>query len=651
MITFDTEITGDFDAASRREWLQTNGLGGWSSSTVSGAHTRRYHGLLVAAMHPPVDRRVLLSSLDETLLLRDERIEIACHLYPGVIHPAGFEYMTAFAQEVFPSFAYAAAGLRLIKSIAMVYGEHTVVIRYQLEGEYAVQMDLVPLFAGRDYHHLMSANPDVVTEARFEDGVLAYRPFEGQPDVHLSVPGGRFAPTADWYYNFEYTREADRGLDFTEDLLTPGTISVELEPDRPLHVIASTLDTRGRNGAVLMENERERRQGLTASVPSARPLFRHLLRAADDFVVRRGDRRSTILAGYHWFTDWGRDTMIALPGLCLVTGRFDEARNILLAFAEHISEGMIPNRFPDAGEEPDYNTVDATLWFFVAVHKYLEYTDDEEFVRGHLWRKLLDIISWHRRGTRFGIRVDGGLVTAGEEGVQLTWMDAKVGNWVVTPRTGKAIEINALWYNSLRIVAALCERFDLPVVARDFDREAVRVGRMIDKTFWYERGGYLYDVVDGNDKDPSLRPNQLLALSLPFAVPLTGDRAARALATVEHHLLTPYGLRSLAPDDPAYQPSCVGPPLERDGAYHQGTVWSWLIGPFITALVRVRGEEGRRQGRAIVEGFERHLSEACVGSISEVFDGDEPHSPRGCVAQAWSVAELLRVAREDLEMV
>ena len=377
---------------------------------------------------------------------------------------------------------------------------------------------------------------------------------------------------------------------------------------------------------------------------AADPLLRSLARAANQFVVRRGDGLHTIVAGYHWFADWGRDAMIALPGLCLVTGRFAEARGIFAAFAEHVSEGMIPNRFPDAGAVPEYHSVDATLWFFVALYKYLQYTQDYEFA-SELWPTLEGIAAWHVRSTRYQIRVDAdGLLAAGEPGVQLTWMDAKIGDWVVTPRMGKPVEVNALWYNALKVLQHLAGVFGQRA---DYGQRAAEVRTSFERLFWCEKRGYLCDVVAPEGPDWAIRPNQIFALSLPFPL-IEGERARRILSVIDEHLLTPRGLRSLSPHDPAYCAQYAGGPWKRDRAYHQGTVWGWLIGPYTTALCRCHGRTGRQRARALLDGFAAHLGEAGLGTVSEIFDAEPPFAPRGCIAQAWSVAELLRAGVEDV---
>ncbi len=381
---------------------------------------------------------------------------------------------------------------------------------------------------------------------------------------------------------------------------------------------------------------------MIAVASAKKDLKKELVLAADQFIVDRGTGK-TVIAGYHWFSDWGRDTMIALPGLTFATNRPEIAKSIIIEFSKHISQGMLPNRFPDAGEEPEYNTVDATLWYFEAIRSYVQHTGDLETVRD-LFDKLCDVIDWHVQGTRYGIRVDDdGLLAAGEPGVQLTWMDAKIGDWVVTPRTGKAVEIQALWYNALRIMADLARKFDREDLTAQYDSMALARSSFA-REFWYETGGYLYDVIDGDDRDSSLRPNQIFAVSLHHAI-LDGERARQVVDVVEERLLTPVGLRSLDREDARYVPIYIGSPLQRDSSYHQGTVWAWLIGHFVDAYRKTHSKDRKAEKRVkeMLAGFEQHLSEACVGQISEIFDADTPHSPRGCVAQAWSVAEVLRV--------
>ncbi len=646
---FDHHITQNFDQALRREWLETNGLGGWASSTITGAHSRRYHGLLVAAVRPPVGRTVLLSKLDETVVTENQRFDLSANIYPGAVHPQGYRYLQQFSKGHFPEFIYEAGGVRLRKTVAAVHGENTTLVLYEAvnAGE-AFVLELRPFVAGRDYHSLVHANDGINREIRYRDGIFSVQPYQGVLALFVSLPGATFEPEPQWYYNFEYPMERERGQDCQEDLFTYGVFKCRMKAGDKLGVIISTDNPAGRSPFELLECERQRRDAIISHLAPNDDFAARLALAADQFLVQRGQDLRTVIAGYHWFTDWGRDTMIALPGLTLVTGRFEDAKKILRAFAGHTSQGMLPNRFSDAGQAPEYNTVDATLWFFVAVYKYLQYTHDDTFVRDELMPVLLDIIQWHERGTRYHIQMDAdGLLSAGEPGVQLTWMDAKIGDWVVTPRTGKAVEINALWYNALVIMAELSRRCSRRQQADNFAQRSQTVRQRFMEVFWNDAGGYLYDVVDGELCDGSIRPNQIFALSLPFAL-AAGEQAKRVLKVVTDELYTPFGLRSLSPRDAAYRPVYTGNGFDRDSAYHQGTVWGWLLGPYITALVRVEGAAGRQKAKGLLRNLMPHLADAGVGTISEIFDAAAPHTPRGCMAQAWSVAEVLRAYVEDI---
>jgi len=646
-VRLDKGALGDFASASAREWIETNGVGGWASSSVSGANTRRYHGLLVAATRPPLGRIVLLSRLEETVLIGAHRVSLGTNQFPGVVYPDGFTHLHSFERGIFPVFEYEVEDTRLQKTVVAIDGENTTIVMYDLrEGTEPVTLELRPFLAGRDYHSLRHAE-EVMPPAVVEGSALRVAPFAEGTMLHLAVPGGEFEAGADWWHDFEYARERERGFDHREDLWTPGVMRVRLAPGEQVGVIASTTDPTGRDAEELVTAERARREALLDRLALRDHVTVPLALAADQFLVRRGVDRRTVIAGYHWFGDWGRDTLIALPGLTLATGRSAEARRILQTFAAWVDRGMLPNRFPDDGDTPEYNTADATLWFFIALRAYFRATGDQALVT-ELRPALREIVRWHREGTRFGIRVDtDGLLHAGEPGVQLTWMDAKVGDWVVTPRTGKPVEINALWYNALRILAEFEREAGEEDRAKELERNASRVSRQFARTFWYREGGHLYDVVDGERRDASIRPNQLFACSLPFPL-LSATRRRQVLRVVENALVTPVGLRSLAPGDPAYQSRYEGDTLRRDGAYHQGTVWMWLLGPFVTALVRERGDRGRAQARVLLEGAMGHLAEAGVGTLSEIFDGDPPHAPRGAIAQAWSVAEVLRAWVEDV---
>jgi predicted glycogen debranching enzyme len=602
MIEFGPDVLHDFERASQLEWLETNGLGGWASSSITFANTRRYHGMLVAAEPGRTERTVLVAKLDETIVESNAGIDLAANRFPGAIHPRGFEHLVSFRRDVFPVWEYAVGGVTLRKTVIAVHGRNVTIVLYDVvDCDSAFQLRLSPFLAGRDYHSLIHGT----------DAPLPY--------VHISVPGATFEAQPNRWNNFVYDRERERGLDYEEDLFTPGAYAITLRRGDLLPVVLATED-REWDALAMIEKERQRREALVTT---------DLNLAADQFLIARGNDK-TIIAGYHWFTDWGRDTMIALPGLCLATGRFDDARQILRRWLAAASNGMIPNRFPDGMNEPEFNSVDAGLWLFIAVWRYREATGDDDFVVNEALPVLRDAINWLERGTRYNIHVDlDGLLYAGALGVALTWMDAIVDGEAVTPRRGKPVEINALWYNALRITAALTGDAALSSRA-DTVREA------FETAFWNRDAQCCFDVVNPNDA--SIRPNQLFAIALPF--PLFDDARAEAILDVcESQLLTPVGLRTLAPSDPRYRGQLLGDQHSRDTAYHQGTVWPWLLGAYIDALARYRGDAGD----SLLASMQAHLAAAGVGTISEIFDGDAPHTPRGCIAQAWSVGEVLRI--------
>jgi predicted glycogen debranching enzyme len=615
MIRYGPEICQNLSEATQREWVEANGIGGFSSSTIVGLNTRRYHGLLTAAICPPSDRKVLLSKLEETLIVNGQRYELSCNQYPGVVYPQGHLYLQEFRLDPFPVFVWSVGDVELRKSVFMIQGENGVVVQYHLRAQGAQAgtecwLELRPLIAFRDFHLTTHANPALNSSVIEAQGLVSIQPYGDLPVLHFAHDAMEVRFETSWYRYFQYERERERGLDFVEDLFQPFTMVFDLKTQA--NVIASIDEHRIEEAGELRLAECARKRD-----------------AADLFLADRPEGK-TVIAGYHWFGDWGRDTMIALPGLTLSTGKPEVARDILSAFVTFVSEGMLPNRFPDHGEQPEYNTVDATLWYFEAIRAWLAVTGDIAFVRTRLLPALRSIVEWHRNGTRYGIRVDeDGLLLAGEPGVQLTWMDAKVGDWVVTPRHGKAVEIQALWYNALRIMEELTGN--------------VRYREMADLAqasfaaqFWNAQTGCLFDVLG----DAAIRPNQLFAISLPHRILTDPVRSARVLDVVERELLTPYGLRTLSPRDPHYRGQCTGDPVSRDGAYHQGTVWPWLLGPFYDACVSVRGTAG---GGKLIAALEQFRDDRGVGQIPEIFDGDAPHAPRGCIAQAWSVSEILRI--------
>ncbi len=658
MIAFDKETCSDFETALSKEWLETNGLGGFASSTIINCNTRRYHGVLVAATHPPVGRMMLVNSLEEWVVFEDTRYYLSCHQYPGVIHPRGHQNLIGFRLDPWPIWTYRLGPLVMEKSLTAIHDQNTVIVSYKLrKEEKGAELVIRPLMTARNFHALHNENKDLRPQAELRDGVVILKPYDGVPPVYFHHNSKEFIPGFNWYREVEYLREQERGLDSHEDCWAPGEFHYPLVGTGEALIVATTEGAGYFDTQFLLNAERARRRALLTGWEATDDVTHHLVLAADQFLVKREAPESTatehgksLIAGYPWFEDWGRDTFIALPGILLVTGRFQEARDILGAYAQFTDHGMVPNRFPEATDAPEYNTVDASLWFILAIFHYLRYTKDFDFVRDHLWSKMKDIVAEYQNGTRYSIHMDfDGLIFAGQPGLQLTWMDVKIGDWVVTPRIGKPIEIQALWYNVLRIMEQVGSRVGEKESARKWAGLAEKVWSSINRQFWYEEGGYLYDVVNGEEKDASIRPNQIFAVSLPFES-LTPDRAARVVTLVEERLLTPFGLRTLDPRDPRYAPRYQGDPRSRDMAYHQGTVWPWLMGPFLTAYQKVHGKSPRVQShlRAHLALLLTHLWEAGLGTISEIFDGDMPHEARGCVAQAWSVAEVLRVLREEL---
>lgn len=643
-IQFNKNITQDLHQSADLEWLETNGLGGWAMGTVSGVQTRRYHSLLCAALTPPVGRFVLLSKLADTISTPEGIFDLDANNFNGAISPTGYKYIETYEQEFCPIFTYKCGETVLKKSILMVYGENSTLVRYELDKnvKQEITLKLKPFVAFRDYHWHSKANTNIKWSYSFNEGTLKLAPYENMPELYISIPDSIFHYSPDWYYNFLHKIELDRGQDFMEDLFVYGEFIVKLKPGKPLDILISIADTKQRNASSLFEKQVERKKNLISHLDKSEIFAQTLTLAADTFIVERAKNLKTIIAGYPWFSDWGRDTMIALPGLCLATKRFDDAKKILLAFAKATDKGMIPNRFPDEGELPEYNTVDATLWYFNAINEYKLATNDTEFVLKELYPVLKDIINWHIKGTRYGIKVDkDGLLLAGEPGTQLTWMDAKVGDWVVTPRQGKAVEINALWYNALCIMSDFSIQLNDQNTANLYKKMAENAKITFNTIFINERGS-LYDVIDNTHKDNAIRPNMVIAVSLIYSM-VDKKTAKNILDETEKHLLTNRGLRSISPEDSQYVPFYEGAQLQRDGSYHQGTVWSWTVGAYLQGLLNIEGEKVKPKVRKILQTFESHFYEAGIGTVSEIFDGTAPHLPKGCMAQAWGVAEWLRI--------
>ncbi len=649
MIQFGPDTIADLDQSLQLEWLETNGLGGFACSTITGANTRRYHGLLVAATRPPGGRRVLLSRVDEQLNSDGRRFDLATSVYVGdVVHPQGYLNLVEFKLDPWPVMTYQLGDITLVKSVMMRHGHNQTIISWHLtQADAPCSLSVRPLVAGRDYHHLQSASGVLNCRLQTDSASFAIQPYDVESTLTLTYPRGQFWPDGLWYYDYLYYRERDRGLDCTEDLYSPGVIEWTLRPGETVHLCASTELLDGWQPQQWLEAERERRAQLVAHLSSEDRFGCALTRAADQFVVSRpqvGGEGRTIIAGYPWFGDWGRDTMISLPGLLLATGRFDEAKSVLHAFAEVTEDGLLPNTFDESGSGASYNTVDAALWMFIAAHRYIQATADRQFMADVLYPTLAETIDWYYKGTRFDIYVDDDdLLAAGNEHTQLTWMDADPGDGPVTPRHGKAVEINALWYNALRIAADFAKQLGQAQEAATFTERAERTRASFRDNFWDEQLGYLYDCITDGHPASSLRPNQVIALALPFDL-LSEQQAEQVLWHVAEKLLTPCGLRTLSPDDPNYRGRYFGDQYARDSVYHQGTVWPWLLGPYMTAYVKLHGlnEQTQNYLRELAGPLHEHLRRAGLGSISEIFDGDPPHYPRGCIAQAWSVAELLR---------
>jgi predicted glycogen debranching enzyme len=652
-------------ATLQKQWLVANGLGGYASATISGAVTWRYHGLLIAALPEPLGRTLMLNHLAESLRFPDGRTIQFGGMEPT--HPneePGPNYLNEFRLEnQLPFWRYEVNGVVIEKRLLMLYLQNTVHLTYTLlTGTEGLQLELRPSVHFRPFEGNVGSPMNSPYEVRTRGRQFEIDSHEIYPPLRLTVVGNeaRFTNEGGETREIVYEHDAERGYESRGVLWTPGYFSLPLTANSPVTLVASTEEWRVINALdpeAAYQTECDRRERLLrlADPRVQKSPAAELVLAADQFIMSpagrvrdaararaAGDELRSVIAGYHWFTDWGRDTMISLEGLTLTTGRFHEAGWILRTFAHYVRDGLIPNMFPEGRNEGLYHTADATLWFFQALHRYIAATDDRETLVA-LLPTLRNIVEHHLEGTRFGIGVDpkDGLLRQGEQGYQLTWMDAKVGDWVVTPRRGKAVEINALWYNALRLLEDWCRQHNDQKTAEKLRDCASRTCRSFNERFWNPATNCLFDVIDGEQgNDPAIRPNQVLAISLTFPV-LNEERWTSVLKVVQEKLLTPVGLRSLSREHPDYKPKYFGDLRSRDAAYHQGTVWAWLIGPFIDAWLKLNPGK-HAEARKFLEGFTAHLNEACIGSISEIFDAEAPYTPRGCIAQAWSVAEVLR---------
>lgn len=651
-IQFGHAICGELQTATTREWLVTNGIGGYASGTVSGMLTRCYHGLLIAALKPPLERTLLLSKLDETVTYGEQTFAIATNRWTsGTVSPEGYQLIEHFQLEgTIPCWTYACADALLEKRIWMQPRANTTYIRYTLRrGSGPVTLSIKALVNYRDHHGNTHSNGWRMQVLSHSTGVCVKAFPEAVPFYMLADRGSATAEHH-WYQGFDLATERFRGLTDREDHLHTVTFTVALQPGETYTLVATTDSHTSLDGKTAISERQTYEQNLLkywTPRQTSPDWIEQLVLAADQFIVDRplpeDPEGKTVIAGYPWFGDWGRDTMISLPGLTIAAGRPELARKIISTFTRYLDHGMLPNVFPEVGEQPQYNTVDAILWYFEAIRAYYAATQDDALIR-EIFPALVEVIEWHQRGTRYNIHLDDdGLLYAGEAGAQLTWMDAKVGDWVITPRIGKPIEINALWYNALRIMAQLAQDLEQP--HQNFTRLAEQAIAGCQR-YWQPDKGYCADVLDGPEgDDDSLRPNQIFAVALPhlscqWSPLLSAAQQKSVMETCSRSLLTSYGLRSLAPDHPQHAGQYGGGPMQRDSAYHQGTTWGWLIGPFVQAHLRVYRDPA--QAKSFLMPMADHLQAHGVGSLSEIFEGDAPFHPRGCFAQAWTVAEVLR---------
>jgi predicted glycogen debranching enzyme len=651
-IRLGADVLSTYDEGIKREWIIGNGLGGFASSTVIDARTRTYHGLLVAAPENYPGRYLLLSSLDEEISTNEESYKLATHKYSDAVSPTGFNYLSEFIVNPFPLWVYKPGDFTVKKTVFMVHNNNTTFVVYDIESrKEEALLRICPLVSSRDFNITARA------------GYLSFTQEATPTGVELASSNGftfslssdlRYYTDPTWYYNLEYDAEKERGLNSQEDNFSPGYFEGKLGLGNfRFFIAASTGDISSltlRQVDKLRTKEANRQNLLVLDSKLIKPFALKLTRATDTFIVKSHvSGEATIIAGYHWYSDWGRDTMISLPGLLLVPHRFQEARTVLDYFARYCRRGLIPNTFPAFGGEPIYNTVDASLWFIHALSRYFAYTNDFLFL-SDIWDTVVNVIEYYHKGTDFGIGMDSDYLI--QQGPQLTWMDAKVGEWAVTPRVGKACEISALWYNALKTASYLGVLIGEDV--SQFETLAAGVASNYESAFWNPETNCLFDLLYRDEagiqvKDPAIRPNQIFAVSLPYTM-LSPEKEKAIVDIVEKELLTPFGLRTLSRDHPLYKGQYHGDAITRDTAYHNGTAWPWLIGSYVRAYMKVHNysEESVENIRVLLEGFDTQLETAGIGSISEVFDGDYPHAPGGCIAQAWSVAEVLRAYVEDV---
>lgn len=646
----------DVDDLLAREWLLTNGRGGFASSTLLGCNTSSYHGLLIGSLDPPVSRIMALSNCLEMLICGRKVFQLGTFEFADRFAPAGYHHLRAFSRDTGTHFLYDLGSIQVEKSVYLARDADTVVLEYEFRGiDTPVDLVVRPFVGLRDFHTQQKSYARLVYE-RVGSGLLVRHDVPGSCELLMDGPNMRFEPDPQWWFNFTYRLNRERGLPDTEDLWTPGFFKAHAEGDGRIVLWAHLEQRCPRDAAMAVDADavkhdlaRHQEQVIRRAKAKAKDAVALSL-AADQFVVKRryrGVEGSTTVAGYPWFADWGRDAFVALPGLLLATGRCDEAGSVLSTFASAADAGMIPNRFDDRGGPVHFNSVDASLWFIHAAFQYLGATGDMKRFGDELLPVLASIVDSYQHGTRFGIHADAdGLIMAGDSDTQLTWMDARYEGSSFTPRWGKAVEVNALWHNALCSLREFWAGRDATQACR-YGAMAQKVGESFSQAFWNDERGYLNDTIlpDGS-VDASLRPNQIFAVSLPYGPPLDRARQRAIVDAVERELLTPYGLRTLSPDSPSYKGRHQGPQEFRDAAYHQGTAWPYLMGPFVEAYLKVNDFSDRARARALemIAPLRGHLTgSGCLGNVAEIFDGDEPQRPRGCCAQAWSVGEMIRI--------
>ena len=650
----DDHSCSDLEKALTLEWLDTNGLGSYASSTILSCNTRKYHGLLVANLRVPKGRHVLLSWIEDAVVANGKEIFLSCCQYPGFFFPGEKHFLKEFRLDHSPRFIYAADGIRIHKAIMMIYKEDRVLIRYDIEDcQSRGLLRLRPFVAFRGYHELTKENPFLQSESYKIEKGFKLHPYDGMPSMVMQTNAdAEFLPSPVWYNNFEYKTEKERGFEWHEDLFCPGIFEIPIEEGSTVIISAATDARRGKLEEIWMTETARRAEASSRNAKVAakfaneedRIHVRNLVTSGQQFFVNSPSGRPAVIAGYHWFGDWGRDTLISLPGLTVLSGRSEEGMAILDSIGAYEKNGLLPNYFSDDEMENAYNTVDTSLWYFWAIQQMLKYGGEITFIKNRMWPVLKRILKGYMDGTAFNIYMGGnGLLHAGDTGTHITWMDATVAGTPVTARWGYPVEINALWYN------ALCFADELGQVFGDHEfslRDLIsRIRKSFVDTFWIEGEAYLGDVFRDGSLDHAVRPNQILAVSLPYS-PLDVDKWKGVVEKVRKHLLTPVGLRTLSPEDRGYKNRYEGDGPTRDAAYHQGTVWPWLIAHFGEAYIKAAEDKAAAKAFLLnyVRAFLRnHMPEAGIGCISEIFDGDLPHRPNGCISQAWSAAGLIRL--------